>query len=72
MHAHLCNPTNTIRATFGFNPLLVYTDVRNDYVALVTYNPPMRIGLPKIPPISEDHILRFGETSCQQTAEFMV
>ena len=72
MYAHLCNPANTIRKVFGFNLLLVYTNVRNNRIVLVTHNPPMGIRLPKIPSISEDHILRLGETSCQQTAEFMV
>ena len=64
MHTHLCNPTNTMRTAFGFNLLLVYTNMRNNRIVLVTYNPPMGIRLPKIPLISEDDLFRLGETSC--------
>ena len=57
---HLCEGLDRLQAAPEIFP-------RNNCIALVTYNPSMRIGLPKIPPISKDHILRLGETSCQQT-----
>ncbi len=72
MYANLCNPADTISFSFSISLFFVNTDMSNQCMILVAYDPPMGIGLSKKPLMLEDRILGFSKAGRKQTADLTI